>query len=178
MFMKNNELNLMSIINDAKVNNLRDFSVDIHFQEAGSGVFVFLWKDGKCLHSPSFKDIDDIKAINKVNKKIKQILLKNKIEKSKIENKIQNNELIGIAFDIMKITKEYKNDILIPFVSVTVASESYCLVNVSIYKYDDDSNRKYKIYSEWMSHLDNIEKAIKCKEKVLNLLSSTSLEIL
>ena len=175
--MKNNELNLMSIINDIKVNNLRDFSVDIHFQEAGSGVFVFLWKDGKCLHSPSFKDIDNIKAIIKANKKINKILLKNKIEKSKIENKIQNNELIGIAFDIMKITKEYKNDILIPFISVTVASESYCLVNVSIYKYDDDSNEKKRIYSESISHLNKIEEAIECKENVLNLLSDPSWKI-
>ena len=175
--MKNNELNLMSIINDIKVNNLRDFSVEICFNAAGSGVFVFLWEHFKCIYSPSFKDIDDIKAINKVNKKIKQILLKNKIEKSKIENKIQNNELIGIAFDIMKITKEYKNDILIPFISVTVASESYCLVNVSIYKYDDDSNEKKRIYSESISHLNKIEEAIECKENVLNLLSDPSWKI-
>ena len=169
--MKNNELNLMSIINDIKVNNLRNFSIEINFNAAGSGVFVFLWKEGKCLHSSSFKDIDNIKAITKANKKIKQILLKNKIEKSEIEDKIKNDELIGIAFDIMKITKEYKHDILIPFVSVTVASEYFCSVDVSIYKYDEDNNEKHKIYSESIFHMDNIEKAIKCKANVLNILS-------
>ena len=168
--MKNNKLNLMSIINDAKVNNLRNFSVLIRFNAQGTGVFVNLNEGGELLYSSDFKEIDDIKAINKANKKIKKILLKNKIEKSEIENKIQNDELIGIAFDIMKITKEYKHYILIPFVSVTVASEYFCAVDVSIYKYDNDSNEKHKIYSESICHIDHINKAIECKRNVLNIL--------
>ena len=162
--MKNNKLNLMSIINDAKVNNLRNFSVLIRFNAQGTGVFVNLNEGGELLYSSYFKEIDDIKAINKSNKKIKKILLQNKIEKSEIENKRQNDELIVIAFDIMKITKEYKHYTLIPFAS------EYFALDVSIYKYDDNSNEKHKIYSESICHIDHINKAIECKRNVLNIL--------
>ena len=176
MFMKNNELNLISIINDAKINNLRNFYISIAFNsystrfDLTADKFQCAVKKGlgkEIIYLYDFERINDIREIKKCNERVKEILLENGIQKSEVIGKVINSELVDIAFDIIKIIEKYKYESNFVVLEVEVSFEYACSLYVCIY----DCNKKI-IYNDIIFHLDDIKDAYACKETVLNILSS------